>query len=107
MTSPIDPIDAVEAAELVQAARRAAVSRGCGWNTAEDLAQEALARVLVAAARLDPAARLRSRSPPPATWLSTLSGQRPGTGATSTGCWSRPNRCSPTMSCSPRSNPRR
>jgi RNA polymerase sigma factor (sigma-70 family) len=58
MTSPIDPIDPVEAAELVQAARRVAVSRGCGWNTAEDLAQETLARVLVAAARLDPAARL-------------------------------------------------
>jgi len=55
MSSPIDP---AEATDLVQAARRAAVSRGCGWSTAEDIAQETLARVLVAAARLDPAARL-------------------------------------------------
>ncbi len=54
----ISPIDPAEATELVQAARRAAVSRGCGWNAAEDVAQETLARVLVAAVRLDPAARL-------------------------------------------------
>lgn len=54
----ISPIDPAEASELTQAARRAAVSRGCGWNAAEDVAQETLARVLVAAVRLDPAARL-------------------------------------------------
>ncbi len=54
----ISPIDPAEATELTQAARRAAVSRGCGWNAAEDVAQETLARVLVAAVRLDPAARL-------------------------------------------------
>jgi len=55
VTSPVDP---AEATWLVQAARRAAMSRGCGWNAAEDVAQETLARVLVAAGRLDPAARL-------------------------------------------------
>ncbi len=54
----ISPIDPAEASELTQAARRAAVSRGCGWNAAEDVAQETLAGVLVAAVRLDPAARL-------------------------------------------------
>ena len=54
----ISPIDPAEATGLVQAARRAAVARGCGWNAAEDVAQETLARVLVAAVRLDPAARL-------------------------------------------------
>ncbi len=54
----ISPIDPAEATGLAQAARRAAVSRGCGWNAAEDVAQETLARVLVAADRLDPAARL-------------------------------------------------
>jgi len=55
VTTAIEP---AEAAGLLQAARRAAMTRGCTWSAAEDVAQETLARVLVAAPRLDRAARL-------------------------------------------------
>ena len=52
------PISDAEADRLCQAGRRAALTRGCTPQAADDAAQEALARLMVAARRLDPAARL-------------------------------------------------
>ncbi len=51
-------VDGAEAIELGRAATRAALSRGCSRDAAEDVAQETLARVFIAADRLDPSARL-------------------------------------------------
>lgn len=51
-------VDGAEAIELGRAATRAALTRGCSRDAAEDVAQETLARVFIAADRLDPSARL-------------------------------------------------